>query len=134
MLQNILGYVKYLHQKCKAEEQVPLIQHLIHLMMASWAIACSYIITRRRCVNINISTTLHKDGNEWEHKVRIHNAINRMLQYNIMLNILAAPVSIFGDIKCVLHGTRCDEVFLPVGDKGALCPCQMTDIQGDFLF
>jgi hypothetical protein len=25
-------------------------------------------------------------------------------------------------------------VFLPVGDKGALCPCQMTDIQGDFLF
>jgi hypothetical protein len=43
-----------------------------------------------------------------------------MLQYNIMLNILAAPASIFGDIKCVLHGTRCDEVFLPVGTKG-LC-------------
>jgi hypothetical protein len=34
----------------------------------------SDIIKRQRCVNINISTRLHKDDKEWGHKVKIHSA------------------------------------------------------------
>jgi hypothetical protein len=54
-------------------------------------------------VNINISARLHKGGEKWEHKVRIHSAAG-------CCSIMLCSVAFVYETCCTLEGSRMDGI------------------------